>query len=92
MNAAFPLSMRMSQAELHNSSDKQFQQSALRRPHESRESLPLHDISDQIREAVLHLQGDLDRVTARVRSLEASALSGSLHNALVSDQFCLPGD
>jgi hypothetical protein len=48
-------------------------------------SLPVNDISDQIREAVLHLQRDLDRVTARVRSLEVSALSGSLHNSLVSD-------
>jgi len=47
--------------------------------------LPVNDISDQIREAVLHLQRDLDGVTARVRSLEVSALSGSLHNSVVSD-------
>lgn len=51
------------------------------------ESLSVIDISDQIREAVLHLQRDLDRVTARVRSLEVSALSGSFHNSLVSDHM-----
>ncbi|XP_063237531.1 acyl-CoA-binding domain-containing protein 4 isoform X2 [Bacillus rossius redtenbacheri] len=33
-------------------------------------------ISEKIRDTVLHLQRDLDRVTARVRSLEVSALSG----------------
>ena len=49
------------------------------------DSLPVNDISDQIREAVIHLQRDLDGVTARVRSLEVSALSASLHNSVVSD-------
>ena len=43
-----------------------------------------HDISDQIRDAVLHLQQDLDRVTSRVRSLEVTALSGTPHGSLVS--------
>lgn len=33
------------------------------------------DLSEPIREAVLHLQKDLDRITARVRSLEVSTLS-----------------
>ncbi|PSN41072.1 hypothetical protein C0J52_10614 [Blattella germanica] len=42
-----------------------------------------HDISDQIRDAVLHLQQDLDRVTSRVRSLEVTALSGTPHGSLV---------
>jgi hypothetical protein len=61
--------------------------SALIRPPELNESLSVIDISDQIREAVLHLQRDLDRVTARVRSLEVSSLSGSFHNSLVSDHM-----
>lgn len=52
-------------------------------PRELTDFLPVNDISDQIREAVLHLQRDLDGVTARVRSLEVSALSGSLHNSVV---------
>jgi hypothetical protein len=83
MNSAFPTSVRISQTELH-SSDKRSPQSAIR-SQELNDSLPVNDISDQIREAVLHLQRDLDRVTARVRSLEVSALSGSLSNSLVSD-------
>jgi hypothetical protein len=86
MNAAFPLSTRISQAELPNSLDEVFPKSAMISPPEMNESLPV-DISDQIREAVLHLQRDLDRVTARVRSLEVSALSGSIHNSLVSDHM-----
>ncbi|XP_069703645.1 acyl-CoA-binding domain-containing protein 4 isoform X1 [Periplaneta americana] len=48
------------------------------------------DISEQIRDAVLHLQRDLDRVTARVRSLEVSALSGSLHRSLVRPTYESP--
>jgi hypothetical protein len=87
MNAAFPLSTRISQAELPNSLDEVCPRSAMISPPEMNESLPVNDISDQIREAVLHLQRDLDRVTARVRSLEVSALSGSLHNSLVSDHM-----
>jgi hypothetical protein len=87
MNAAFPLSTRISQAELPNSLDEVRLNSAMISPPEMNEPLPVNDISDQIREAVLHLQRDLDRVTARVRSLEVSALSGSLHNSLVSDHM-----
>lgn len=34
-----------------------------------------HDISEQMRDVVLHLQKDLDRITARVRSLEVASLS-----------------
>lgn len=74
-------STRISQTE-PQSSDQRSPQSAVI-PHELNDSLPVTNISDQIREAVLHLQRDLDRVTARVRSLEVSALSGSLHNSLV---------
>lgn len=33
------------------------------------------DISEQMRDVVLHLQKDLDRITARVRSLEVASLS-----------------
>ncbi|KAK3930199.1 Acyl-CoA-binding domain-containing protein 5 [Frankliniella fusca] len=33
------------------------------------------DISEQMRDVVLHLQRDLDRITARVRSLEVASLS-----------------
>ncbi|PNF29158.1 hypothetical protein B7P43_G11862 [Cryptotermes secundus] len=80
---AFPLSTWISQAELPNSPDVVWPKSAMISPPETNESLPVNDISDQIREAVLHLQRDLDRVNARVRSLEVSALSGSLHNSLV---------
>lgn len=87
MTAAFPLSTRISQAELPNSLDEVCLRSAMISPPEMSELLPVNDISDQIREAVLHLQRDLDRVTARVRSLEVSALSGSLHNSLVSDHM-----
>lgn len=87
MNAAFPLSTRINQAELPSSPDDVCPMSAMIRPPEMNESLPVNDISDQIREAVLHLQRDLDRVTARVRSLEVSALSGSLRNSLVSDHM-----
>jgi hypothetical protein len=84
MTAAFVgTSTRISQTE-PQSSDQRSPQAAVI-PHELNDSLPVTNISDQIREAVLHLQRDLDRVTARVRSLEVSALSGSLHNSLVSD-------
>jgi hypothetical protein len=85
--SAFPLSTRINQAELPNSPDDAHPMAAMIRPPEMNESLPVNDISDQIREVVLHLQRDLDRVTARVRSLEVSALSGSLHNSLVSDHM-----
>jgi hypothetical protein len=76
-------SMRISQAELQNL-DQMNLWSAIR-PHELTDSLPVNNISNQIREAVLHLQRDLDGVNARVRSLEVAALSGSLHNSVVSD-------
>jgi hypothetical protein len=78
MNAAFPVPMgRISVPELVEFT------SAMITPPTLNESLPVNDISDQIREAVLNLQRDLDRVTARVRSLEVSALSGSIQR--VSD-------
>ena len=76
-------SMRISQAELQNSVQANLNSAFI--PRELTDSLPVNDISDQIREAVIHLQRDLDGVTARVRSLEVSALSGSLHNSVVSD-------
>lgn len=85
MNAAFPVPTRISQTELQIAMVKCCPNSAVMTPPRLSESLPVNDISDQIREAVLHLQRDLDRVTARVRSLEVSALSGSLHNSSVSD-------
>jgi len=72
-------SMMISQAELQNSVQTNPNSAIIAR------ELPVNDISDQIREAVIHLQRDLDGVTARVRSLEVSALSGSLHNSVVSD-------
>ena len=75
--------MRISQAELQNSVQANLNSAFI--PRELTDSLPVNDISDQIREAVIHLQRDLDGVTARVRSLEVSALSGSLHNSVVSD-------
>ena len=75
--------MRISQTELQNSNQTNLQ-SAIRL-HELTDSLPVNDIADQIREVVLHLQRDLDGVTARMRSLEVSVLSGSLHNSVVSD-------
>jgi len=69
-------SMRIRQAELATPNSAII-------PRELTDFLPVNDISDQICEAVLHLQRDLDGVTARVRSLEVSALSGSLHNSVV---------
>jgi hypothetical protein len=83
--AAFPPYTRISQAEVQNSVLAESPSSAVITSSELNESLSVIDISDQIRDAVLHLQRDLDRVTARVRSLEVSALSGSLHNSQVSD-------
>jgi hypothetical protein len=73
----------ISQTELQRLEPMSWQSAIVSR--ELNDSLPVNDVSDQIREAVLHLQRDLDRVTARVRSLEVSALSGSLHNSLVSN-------
>ncbi|GFG37502.1 hypothetical protein Cfor_09564 [Coptotermes formosanus] len=70
----------ISQTELQRLEPMSWQSAIVSR--ELNDSLPVNDVSDQIREAVLHLQRDLDRVTARVRSLEVSALSGSLHNSL----------
>ena len=81
--AVVQTSMRIHQNELQNS--VRFIPNSAIISHELTESLPVNDISDQIREAVLHLQRDLDGVTARVRSLEVSALSGSLRNSVVSD-------
>jgi hypothetical protein len=76
-------SRRISQTELQNSDQMNLR--SVIRTHEPTDSLPVNDISNQIREAVLHLQRDLDGVNARVRSLEVAALSGSLHNSVVSD-------
>jgi hypothetical protein len=78
MNAVFPVPTRISSVERKPNA-------AMIAPPVLNESLPVNDISDQIREAVLHLQRDLDRMTARVRNLEVSALSGALHNSQVSD-------
>ncbi|KDR11486.1 Acyl-CoA-binding domain-containing protein 5 [Zootermopsis nevadensis] len=83
VHRAFPVPTRISQTELQIAMVKCCPNSAVMTPPRLSESLPVNDISDQIREAVLHLQRDLDRVTARVRSLEVSALSGSLHNSSV---------
>jgi hypothetical protein len=96
MNAAFGVPMRLVKVEpkcamiippeLNESPSIMLQPNAATiSPPELNESQPVNDISDQICEAVLHLQRDLDRVTARVRSLEVSALSGSLYNSRVSD-------
>lgn len=81
--AAVETSMRIHQAELQSPVQTNLNSAII--PHELIDSLPVIDISDQIRETVLHLQRDLDGVSARVRSLEVSALSGSLHNSVVSD-------
>jgi len=76
-------SRRISQTELQSSVQANLNSAII--PRELTDSLPVNDISGQICEAVIHLQRDLDGVTARVRSLEVSALSGSLRNSVVSD-------
>jgi len=81
--AAVETSKRIHQAERQSSVWLNPQAAII--PLELTDSLPVNDISDQIREAVLHLQRDLDGVSTRVRSLEVSALSGALHNSVVSD-------
>lgn len=74
-------SRRISQTELQSSVQANLNSAII--PRELTDSLPVNDISGQICEAVIHLQRDLDGVTARVRSLEVSALSGSLRNSVV---------